>query len=330
MAADIGRLSRRLVLGVSLLIITPAVIAGMYYASALRAQILDLRSEEIERRGNWAGDQIVLRLDQLWQQISTMSKKVDMSRLDELRQQFTLIRQIDDRFSWIGIADAEGKVLISSNGMLENASVAQRPWFQRGLAGPYAGDVHEAVLLQNLLPKRDEPYRFIDFSAPIQNDKGETVGVLGAHFDWVWMIKLVDSFRSAQEDIILLSQDLRILHGPTALYGKQFSVQPGDPGGSGTRLEQWPDGQVFLTEVAPIRTKAGAPTFGWSLGVRSAPAMMIEDAGKALRTFWTLLGGALAITVLGTVAFIVWATSGQRPILAPETGAPRRRGGHRV
>jgi hypothetical protein len=313
------RLRRRLLIGATLLISIPALVAGVVFSSVLRDQVTELRLEQLDGRANWAGDQIVVRLDQLWQQIALMSKKVDMTNLAAQRDQFTLMTQIDDRFSWIGVADASGKVLISSNGMLEGASVAQRPWFKSGLTGPFAGDVHEAVLLQNLLPKRDEPYRFIDFSAPIRNESGQVVGVLGAHFDWVWVMKLVDSFRAGDEDIVLLSSERRVLHGPTELYGQQIKNQEAPPVSAAlqdARVELWPDGQLYITQTVPIRTKAGAPSFGWSLAVRSDADKVIEQSREPLVSFWLLLGAAMLITLAGILALIT---------LTPESRAPAPR-----
>ena len=298
-------------IGTAVLVILPALSAGVIYTSKVRKQTFDLLTADLNDRGEWGAAQIVQRLDQLWQQVSAMSKEIDLSNLPKLRDKFTQVTQIDQRFSWLGIADIDGKVLISSNGMLENLSVTQRPWFREGLQGPFAGDVHEAVLLQNLLPKRDEPYRFVDFSMPIKNQSGQTVGVFGAHFDWAWIKQLVDGFRTDSVDVLLLSQDHRVLHGPANLYGQQLatgSAVAASVGARSSRIEQWPDGHDYLAISLPIRSATDAPSFGWSFAVRRNLAEVGQQSGQFLRTFWTLTGAAVAVTMLGFMFFIAWIT----------------------
>ena len=67
--------------------------------------------------------------------------------------------------------------------------------FEDGYSGVYAGDVHEALLLEKMLPKPPdgEPLRFIDFAAPIRDYSGELVGVVGAHIHWRWVTQTVQT-----------------------------------------------------------------------------------------------------------------------------------------
>jgi hypothetical protein len=106
-------------------------------------------------------------LHQLWGEVDALAKTIYASALLEARTAIDLMALLDNRYSWIGVADVDGSVLAAANGLLERESVAQRPWFRRGLNGPTAIDVHEAQLLAKLLPARTEPYRFIDLAAPI-------------------------------------------------------------------------------------------------------------------------------------------------------------------
>jgi len=64
-----------------------------------------------------------------------------------LRDAMDLTAAGGDKVSWAGFAAVDGTVQIASDGLPEGVGVAQRPWFQRGLDGPFAGDVHEAVRL---------------------------------------------------------------------------------------------------------------------------------------------------------------------------------------
>lgn len=46
-------------------------------------------------------------------------------------------------YAWLGLAEPNGNVRAATRGMLEGVSVAQRPWFISGLAGPAVEDVHD-------------------------------------------------------------------------------------------------------------------------------------------------------------------------------------------
>ena len=83
-----------------------------------------------------------------------------------LRQSLEALQQSFSEFAWIGFADTDGKVVAGTGGLLQGASVAQRPWFKAGSQRLAVGDVHEAVLLSSLLKQRadGEPYRFVDMA----------------------------------------------------------------------------------------------------------------------------------------------------------------------
>lgn len=131
---------------------------------AIRQQEVTLFSKLELLQGLWQGDHAALR-----------------KALEQLQSSF-------GDFAWIGFAQPDGKVVAATKGMLEGASVAQRPWFRTGLTDPIVGDVHEAALLASLLVKRadGEPHRFVDIALPIRNADGILIGVLGAHLDWQW------------------------------------------------------------------------------------------------------------------------------------------------
>ncbi|HEX4510232.1 MAG TPA: hypothetical protein VH328_09145, partial [Burkholderiaceae bacterium] len=54
-------------------------------------------------------------------------------------------------FAWMGVVGLDGKVIAASDGLLTNRDVSARPWFSGARDHPYVGDVHRAVLLEQLL-----------------------------------------------------------------------------------------------------------------------------------------------------------------------------------
>ncbi|KQQ18594.1 Diguanylate cyclase [Methylorubrum extorquens] len=124
-------------------------------------------------------------------------------------------------YAWIGFADQDGRVRAATGGILEGASVGQRPWFRNGIRQAAVEDVHAANLLQSLLkPHADgTPFRFVDVAAPVSDSSGRIVGVLGAHLSWRWADvvrrEVLSSRRpELKEDIIVLDRSGRVLLGP--------------------------------------------------------------------------------------------------------------------
>ncbi|ARP87756.1 sensor domain-containing diguanylate cyclase [Bordetella genomosp. 9] len=122
-------------------------------------------------------------------------------------------------YAWIGVADASGTIIASTQGLLEGKSVADRQWFQRGRAAPNIGDVIESNMLPELLGRpRGKGFRFVEISAPIVRD-GRLVGVVGAHLSWTWAADVrramleTDSSRGIR-DLWILSSDGAMLLGP--------------------------------------------------------------------------------------------------------------------
>jgi diguanylate cyclase (GGDEF)-like protein len=111
----------------------------------------------------------------------------------ELRRALEQLQSTFSDLAWIGFADVEGKVVAATGGLLEGKSVAARPWFKEGLQRLAIGDVHEAVLLAQLLGQREngESYRFVDLAFPVKDSSGKLLGVLGGHLNWDWAGQLI-------------------------------------------------------------------------------------------------------------------------------------------
>jgi PAS domain S-box-containing protein len=156
-------------------------------------------------------------------------------------------------YSWVAITDAEGIVKLATRGMLEGQSVAKRPWFPAGLKGPYVGDVHDAVLLGKLLgePPANQPWRFVDFAAPITDGAGRTVGVLGTHLNWTWAGDILRPFESHPEtghgrNVFIVDKMGVVLHGPVELRGTKLDI-PDSQNGTAT----WKIGSQWVLAAAP-------------------------------------------------------------------------------
>lgn len=207
----------------------------------------------------------------------------------------TLLEQLQRTYpynAWIGLTDAQGKVLASTGGILEGKSVAARPIFQQGLQGLFVGDVHDAVILAQLLPNPDgEPLRFLDLSAPVKDDQGRVQGVIATHLSWKWTEEVQSSLlepmeQHRQTEFFVLNAEGKVLLGPSGLQGKTLtlpSVQAARANENRYVMETWPDEGNFVTGFAASQGYREYPGLGWLVLVRQkadlalAPAHLLQN-----------------------------------------------------
>lgn len=217
-------------------------------------------------------------------------------------------------YAWMGVADADGRVRQAVNGLLVNQSVKERPWFQAGMRGAYTGDPHEAVLLAKLLPGNatGEPLRFIDFAAPILNNSGQVIGVLGAHAHWSWVTRIVDSAvrkgTMAQVEALIVDHDGKVLY-PEQLMGERLPNLPTSQE-ENSKTPGWSVGNGYLTSVVAVPTPSGT-SLAWYIAVRQPLDIALQPARVLL--YKLLLLGVLAAIAFGLVAYYL-ALSLSRPI----------------
>jgi diguanylate cyclase (GGDEF)-like protein len=226
--------------------------------------------------------------------------------LDRLQTQIPSI-------AWIGFTDPQGNVLASSNGLLEGASLAQRPVYLQGLNGLFIGDVHEAVLLAKLLPNPSgEAMKFVDISLPVFAPDGTLAGVLASHLSWGWAEEvrrsLLEPLQKRRDvEFLVLGQDHTILLGPKALIGQSLQLpalasMPDDR--SSWAVQDWPDGHTYLTGLAKSQGYQEYAGLGWIVVARQplaeayAPARAMQNRiifwGAGLALLFAALGWLLS------------------------------------
>lgn len=226
---------------------------------------------------------------QQFQEIRVLSELDQFRRFDSpaaVRRALDQVRHGFEHFAWIGLTDADGLVLASAGGLLEGVNVSKRPWWQGALAGPFVGDVHGAVLLEKLLPRQADPWRFVDFAVPIRNARGDLLGVFGAHLSWSWAreIKreLIDAAMIEHEaEALVIARDGTVLLGPPALEGKPLiDSAPGlltFAGATDTSLLTPVDGKPYFVVSTVTRGKGSYPGQGWTVLLRQPAAVALAD-----------------------------------------------------
>lgn len=231
-------------------------------------------------------------------------------------------------YSWIGLVDQGGRVRAATRGMLVGQSVQARAWFQQGLQGTHAGDVHPAKLLATLLPAGADggPPRFLDFASPVRNAEGLVIGVLGAHVNWDWTRDMIASLaregdREDGIEVWLLDREGRVILRPVGVAADAAvpALPAGDAGLAG-------DAQSgHLAARAALSAHLAPNRLGWTVLVRQPAPLALAPALHARAAVWRIGAGIAAVAML-----VVWWMAGAfaRPLVgmaeaarAIETGA---------
>ncbi|WP_314439168.1 sensor domain-containing diguanylate cyclase [Massilia timonae] len=271
-----------------------------------------------------------LRLQQLsWQMRDALNRVVEqavgdarlLAALPSVRQarnpaaaRVTLesLQQTFPDYAWIGMADASGKVVASTMGLLEGNDVSMRPWFQVGRDGVRASDYHPALLLEKLMPQRPDPWRFVDVSTPVFSQEGELFAVLGLHLSWEWArsqarMLLTPALRAYGAEILVVRADGAVMLGPQELLEQKIdtaSLRRARLGDTGALREAWPDGRTYLTGFSQTGHAANPATLQWSVLVRQDEEKALQGASELKRRMlaWSTLLGLLLALVAALLA----------------------------
>jgi HD-GYP domain-containing protein (c-di-GMP phosphodiesterase class II) len=255
----------------------------------------------------------------------------------ELRAMLETLQRSYREYAWIGVTDAEGTVIASTGQLLEGERVAERPWYQGAQAGTFVGDVHEALLLAQLLPNpSDEPLRFVDVATPLYDAQGDYIGVLGAHLSWAWAHEVRTSVIAPVQDvraveIIITRADGEVLLGPATLTETRLalpSVARAQRGQSGVQVERWSDGVAYLVGVQPTRGYRDYPGLDWIVLVRQPlPVAFAQAQALQNQLVLAMIGLATAMAVLA----IITIRRATQPLRRLARAADQlRSGAHRV
>jgi two-component sensor histidine kinase len=228
-------------------------------------------------------------------------------------------------YAILAFVDPAGRLLVTSNRLIEGADVSRRDYFLAGRERPFVGDVHDAILLAKLLPRRDgEPLRLVDLAMPVRGTDGSLVGVVAAHLDWRWAREmartLADTLRGRREgaEILILASDGTVLLGPPRLEGAMPDPEIGrivaEAAGPDARtIARWPDGDAYVTAAARTQGHRDYPGLGWTVVVRHKTSQALS-AVSDLRGHILLFGSLVALAA----ALIAWVLAGRitRPLHA--------------
>lgn len=256
-----------------------------------------------------AAEDLARTLERDWRDLQGLAQRLQVTEPDQLGALLTGASGDGSRISWLGYADLSGTVIAATEGLLVGQDVSERPWFRGGLSGGFAGDVHDAVLLANLLRSGEgEPLRFIDLALPVTDANGDPAGVLGLHINANWLTaELVESARIYGLNFYLLNPAGEISASSVESLpstGELQILRAAQTGIASAGRERWPDGRDYFSSLVPQVIYGDLPNFGWRM-VGRLEASSLTFGVDLIRNgaHWALLG-MIAIIGLLTLLFL--------------------------
>lgn len=266
--------------------------------------------EAVTLRTRGVSTALARALEQDWQHLTAIAREVGTLDPETLGPVLDAAAGPDQRISWAGLARPNGTVVAASGGLLEGGDVSSRPWFQQGLQGAFAGDMHEAVLLADLMAAEDSaPPRFLDLATPVEGPGGRVLGVLGFHINAAWAeAYLADMAARMKLDLLLVNPSGEVMIGTAPELPERFDLPQISAAATGVPMagyEVWPDGTRYFTAVTPSVTYGALPSFGWRLVGRIDPAdFPAAPARDLIRSTALAFAVAVALFVLAAMLFV--------------------------
>lgn len=248
----------------------------------------------------------------------------------DLQHTLNQIQNSYEHYAWIGYANDQGRVVVAGNGVLQGADVSTRPWYVQGSEGPFVGDVHNALLLAEKLPRLADGSlpRFVDFAAPVTTDQGHFKGVIATHSNWAWVSgvlksALPNSVDDENIDIFILNKNNGILYPNTPDPKKQ--IPSSLPASSQYDYTVWPDNKTYLTSLTNVASPI-SNDLDWKIVVRQ-PEKIAMAAVYEMRNVLLLSGLLMSIICLFLTYKLAHAFS--RPVERLAATAIKIRDGNR-
>lgn len=195
---------------------------------------------------------------QVWKS-SLQSELAEIKKQQDLSNVENLLNRLKERipsFSWVGLTNKNGVVIASTDGILRGADISDRPVYTEALNEVFIGDVHEAVLLADLLPNpTGEEMKFVDISTPVYDSDNQFIGVFATHLSWERVEEAEEPMRNTLQnrsdiELFIVSKYNHVILGPEDMLGNSLNLQSLDSaemGKEGWILETWEDGHQYLT-----------------------------------------------------------------------------------
>lgn len=263
-------------------------------------------------------------------QLEPFRNPENITRTRELINQF---KETFPMFSWIGLTDREGTVIAATDEILEGASIAERPVYQEAQQQPFIGDVHEAVLLAELLPNpTGEVMQFVDISLPLSAQTPSPV--LATHLSWEWARGVEEQVMAPLaadkgiELFVVSGRDQLILLGPQQWIGKRmpFTVEQLLSESTSWGQDEWGGEGEYVTAVVETDGYLDYKGLDWTIIARQPTEIAFQPSNELIRNL--LVIGLLLALLAGAFGWL-FANRLMRPIRELSLAADKLRLGER-
>lgn len=284
-----------------------AVLCFVVHRQWQREQLDGSLAAAVGVRAQGATSAVYFALNDLWGSVESLSVALADTPAGDLSANFDAVGSIAG-ISWAGMADLDGTVVAASGDMLLGDDVSTRPWFTAGMKGDFAGDVHDALRLNQLLGGTEaDPIRFVDFATPVRNTSGNVIGVLGVHIDTAWLERYLETVAEALEvDLFLVGRDGAVKLGTEPLPSDVLHLPSQKAAASGVQAsgrDVWPDGKRYFTTAIPGTRFGDMPNFGWTVVARIHPDALGAATSTVTEDVQRILLIALGVVMVASVLF---------------------------
>ncbi len=205
-------------------------------------------------------------------------------------------------FAWLAIADADGRIVASTDPGEAGLDASASSWFNEGRAHGWIGEAHADPAAAAAAG------RIIALAAPIRGRDGRPAGVLAARVSWDWAVRLETTLTAALRsgrpvESLVADRNGRVLIGPEGLVGTRIDHGAAHtPGAAGHVVSRWPDGGEYLAGYAVSDGAADFPGLGWTVWVREPTSTAFAAARDLARE---ILFGMIVIGIAGAVAGVL-------------------------
>ncbi len=296
----------------------PAVVALMLLILSLFLAEIIVANELARRAGSRVEQATQLYADQLARSLARRTVELqllgEMARADiqmpTWRDQMQRLKISTNAYVWIGATDAQGRVEVASDGLLEGTSIASRGVFVNGKDGLWFGSLHPPVALSQPLATRGMrvPELLADIAMPVYDTQGLSRGVIAAHLDATFFNQLREQVLGPSEarrvmDLALVDDTGRVLIGDRPRVSEsEWNLLLGSPEEK-THTLQDDQGEPYILARSAIQPRDSELRTSWQvvgyqpLSAALAPVRQLE---RSLLTW-----GGIATLLLGLAGFAV-------------------------
>jgi signal transduction histidine kinase len=293
------------------------LVASAWVGDIVRANLLDQRGRQLDRAADHIAAELNLNLALRLHTVRALAAMLGTELRDDdhatLQRVLENLQRAYPEFEWIGMANPQGRVLATTQGVFEGSSVADQAWFAQGLKGSGTGIVRrpptQTITTPTTVDEAREP--FVDLIASAIDAKGSTIGVIGTQLSRRWLLDLAGSLgqtlrESIGTEALLLDDDGTVLVGPANLEGKRWESSredtetatpvatvntPRDSVEWSSRVERTADGDRVIVARATPGVSDALHALGWHVIV----VQPLLDATQRAR----VLQGQIAAVLLG-------------------------------